>query len=68
MMDIHEAGQRVRMKRKIQPNGHGEPPPRIMKRRLAMTVSLSPSSLPEGERDDGSLREFHVNKQGRISL
>jgi hypothetical protein len=28
---------------------------------LAMTVSLSPNSLPQaGERDDGSLREIHV--------
>jgi len=29
--------------------------------KLAMTVSLSPSSLPQaGERDVGSLREFHL--------
>jgi len=28
-----------------------------------MTVSLSPSFLPVGERDDGSLREFHVKSR-----
>jgi len=28
--------------------------------RFAMAVSLSPNSLPEGERDDVSLREFYV--------
>jgi hypothetical protein len=27
-----------------------------------MTVSLSPNSLPEGERDEVSLRELHVNE------
>ena len=31
-----------------------------MKQRFAMPVSLSPNSLPKGERDAGSLREFHV--------
>ncbi|MDP2827000.1 MAG: type II secretion system protein [Sulfuricellaceae bacterium] len=43
-----------------------------MKHRLAMPVSLSPNSLPEGERDVGSLREFHANqaidRQSGISL
>jgi DNA polymerase len=43
------------------PNGHGESPSQIMKQHFAMPVSLSPCSLPEGERDAGSLREFHVN-------
>ncbi|MDP2827711.1 MAG: SDR family oxidoreductase [Sulfuricellaceae bacterium] len=38
----------------------GEAPPSIMKQRSAKTVPLSPDSLPEGERDAGSLREFHV--------
>lgn len=44
-------------------NGHGEPPSQIMKQRLSMTVSLSPSSLPKGERDEVSLREFHAKAQ-----
>ncbi|MDP2829833.1 MAG: hypothetical protein Q8O37_14660 [Sulfuricellaceae bacterium] len=48
------------------PNWHGDTqkgtraPPKIMKHRLAMPVSLSPNSLPKGERDVGSLREFHT--------
>lgn len=44
-----------------EPNRHGESPPRMMQQQSAMPVSLSPNSLPlAGERDDGSLREFHV--------
>ncbi|MDP2827965.1 MAG: hypothetical protein Q8O37_05100 [Sulfuricellaceae bacterium] len=45
-------------------NCHGETPPQIMTHRFAMTVSLSPCSLPEGERDVGSLREFYANRAG----
>ncbi|MFA5242698.1 MAG: glycosyltransferase [Sulfuricella sp.] len=44
------------------PDDHGKPPPQIMKQQFAMTDSLSPNSLPTGERDEVSLREFHVKK------
>jgi len=37
--------------------------PLMMKQRFAMTVSLSPNSLPEGERDEGSLREFYFDRR-----
>jgi uncharacterized ferritin-like protein (DUF455 family) len=33
-----------------------------------MTVPLTPSSLPEGERDEVSLREFHVNELRQAAL
>ncbi|MDP2829281.1 MAG: phosphate/phosphite/phosphonate ABC transporter substrate-binding protein [Sulfuricellaceae bacterium] len=46
--------------RPVETNWHGEASPKIMKHRLAMPVSLSPNSLPGGERDVGSLREFHA--------
>ncbi len=44
------------------PDDHGKLPPQIMKQRFAMTDSLSSNSLPKGERDEGSLREFHVKR------
>ncbi|TAN85219.1 MAG: TolC family protein, partial [Gallionella sp.] len=44
----------------VTTNCHGKSPPQIIKQRFAMTASLSPCSLPEGERDAGSLREFYV--------
>jgi hypothetical protein len=50
------------------PDGHGEAPPHIMKHRAAMPVSLSPCSLPEGERNAGSLREFQTNETASIQL
>ncbi|MDP2829226.1 MAG: SelB C-terminal domain-containing protein, partial [Sulfuricellaceae bacterium] len=40
-------------------------PPQIMKQHFAIPVPLSPCSLPEGERDAGSLREFHVIASGQ---
>ncbi|MBI3223307.1 MAG: tetratricopeptide repeat protein [Nitrosomonadales bacterium] len=49
-----------------QPNGHGEPPGQMMKQRFATTVSLSPNSLPKGERDGVSLRESHVKERNMV--
>jgi len=34
---------------------------------VLIAVALSPNSLPEGERDEGSLREFHVKRKVQIS-
>ncbi|MDP1635652.1 MAG: DUF2279 domain-containing protein, partial [Gallionellaceae bacterium] len=51
-----------------QANGHGESPPHMMKRRFAIPVPLSPNSLPEGERDEVSLREFRFNRDAVAAL
>ncbi|MDP2830278.1 MAG: DUF1800 domain-containing protein [Sulfuricellaceae bacterium] len=48
--------------RKNAPNRHGEPLSQKTIQRLTMPVPLSPNSLPEGERDAGSLRESHANE------
>ncbi|MDP2830431.1 MAG: hypothetical protein Q8O37_17740 [Sulfuricellaceae bacterium] len=45
-------------------NRHSEVLPKTMKQRFATPVSLSPNSLPEGERDAGSLREYQVDLTG----
>ncbi len=48
--------------RQLLPNGHGETTADD-ETAYAMSASLSPNALPEGERDDVSLRELHAKGQ-----
>jgi CrcB protein len=45
----------------LKANDHGDSPPRIMKQRFAMIVSLTPA-LPKGEGNEETLRVVHTSR------